>query len=61
MLVGPLGAAYVEQAAREVDVAQCYAAPNKARELLGWTATRGIDEMCADAWRWQSNNPNGYE
>jgi UDP-glucose 4-epimerase len=43
------------------DVAICYADPTKAKEELGWVATRGIEEMCRDAWRWQSNNPNGYE
>jgi UDP-glucose 4-epimerase len=46
---------------RPGDVASCYADPTKAREELGWSASRGIDEMCTDAWRWQSNNPNGYE
>lgn len=40
---------------RAGDVAACYAAPQLAKELLGWQATRGIDEMCADAWRWQQN------
>ena len=43
------------------DVAISYADPTKAKEELGWVATRGIEEMCRDAWRWQSNNPNGYE
>jgi len=46
---------------RPGDVAICYADPTKAKEELGWVATRGIEEMCRDAWRWQSNNPNGYE
>ncbi|MCZ8519274.1 MULTISPECIES: UDP-glucose 4-epimerase GalE [Paenibacillus] len=45
---------------RPGDVAICYADPAKAREQLQWTAERGIEEMCADAWRWQSGNPNGY-
>ena len=45
---------------RPGDVATCYADPARARELLGWEATRGIQEMCADAWRWQSLNPQGY-
>ena len=35
--------------------------PTKANEELGWKAERGIDEMCEDSWRWQSNNPKGYE
>ncbi len=45
---------------RPGDVATCYADPARARELLGWEAARGIREMCADAWRWQSMNPQGY-
>lgn len=45
---------------RAGDVASCYADPSLARELLGWEAKRGIAEMCADAWRWQSMNPRGY-
>jgi len=47
-------------ARRPGDVAECYADPAYAKELLGWEAERGIDEMCRDAWRWQSQNPNGY-
>jgi UDP-glucose 4-epimerase len=46
---------------RPGDVASCYADPSRARRELGWSAERGIDQMCADVWRWQSNNPNGYE
>lgn len=46
---------------RPGDIAVCYANPSKAREELIWVAIRGIEEMCADAWRWQINNPNGYE
>ena len=45
---------------RPGDIAICYADPKRATEELGWTATRGIDEMCADTWRWQSKNPHGY-
>jgi UDP-glucose 4-epimerase len=45
---------------RPGDVACCYADPARARELLGWRATRGLDVMCEDGWRWQSMNPNGY-
>jgi UDP-glucose 4-epimerase len=45
---------------RPGDVAECYADPTYAEKELGWKAERGIDEMCADSWRWQSNNPNGY-
>ena len=46
---------------RPGDIAECWAAPDKAAAELGWTATRGIEEMCRDAWKWQSNNPNGFE
>lgn len=45
---------------RAGDVAQCYADPSLARELLGWEANRTLAQMCADAWRWQSANPDGY-
>jgi UDP-glucose 4-epimerase len=48
-------------ARRPGDIAACYADPKRAHGDLGWTAERGLDEMCADAWRWQSQNPNGYE
>lgn len=47
-------------ARRAGDVAQCYADPAMAAEELGWRAERGIAEMCADSWRWQSANPDGY-
>ncbi len=45
---------------RAGDIAACYANADKAKELLGWEATMGINKMCEDSWRWQSNNPNGY-
>ena len=45
---------------RAGDIATCYCAPEKAKRELGWEAEYGIDEMCADSWRWQSMNPNGY-
>lgn len=45
---------------RAGDVATCFADASLAEKVLGWKASRGIDEMCADTWRWQSNNPNGY-
>lgn len=48
-------------ARRPGDIAACYADPAKAHRDLGWKAGRGIDDMCRDAWRWQSGNPNGYE
>ncbi len=46
---------------RPGDIAECFADAAKAKNELGWEATRGIEEMCEDAWRWQSNNPNGFE
>ncbi len=46
---------------RPGDIAWSYADPAKAQKELGWSTVKGIDEMCADAWRWQSQNPNGYE
>ena len=45
---------------RPGDIASCYADPTKAEKELGWTAKRDIVEMCKDAWRWQSENPDGY-
>jgi UDP-glucose 4-epimerase len=45
---------------RTGDIAASYADPGRANAELGWTATRTIDDMCVDAWRWQSQNPNGY-
>ena len=46
---------------RAGDIAKCYADATKAKNELNWEATRGLDEMCEDSWRWQSGNPNGYE
>ncbi|MCR5000307.1 MAG: UDP-glucose 4-epimerase GalE [Lachnospiraceae bacterium] len=46
---------------RAGDIATCYADPSLAKKELGWVAEYGIDEMCADSWRWQSMNPNGYK
>jgi len=45
---------------RPGDVAACYADPAHAKKVLGWEARRGIEAMCVDHWRWQSENPNGY-
>jgi UDP-glucose 4-epimerase len=45
---------------RPGDIATCYADPSLAERLLGWKAERGIDQMCADHWKWQSENPAGY-
>lgn len=47
-------------ARRPGDIAACYADPSKAEKELSWRATRGIEEMCGDTWRWQTMNPNGY-
>ncbi len=46
---------------RAGDIAKCYADPSYAKEVLGWEAKKGINEMCEDSWRWQSHNPNGYK
>lgn len=45
---------------RPGDIAECYADPTKAREVLGWTAERDLHKMCEDSARWQRNNPDGY-
>lgn len=45
---------------RAGDIAMCYADPAKAKTELGWSADRTLDEMCADSWKWQTQNPNGY-
>ncbi len=52
---------YAVKERRPGDIAACYADATKAKEELGWTAQYGIKEMCEDSWRWQSQNPNGYE
>ena len=52
---------YVIKDRRPGDIATCYADAKKAKEELGWEAENGIVEMCRDSWRWQSNNPNGFE
>ncbi|MDD3360285.1 MAG: UDP-glucose 4-epimerase GalE [Hespellia sp.] len=45
---------------RAGDIATCYSDPAKAKKELGWVAEHGIEDMCADSWRWQSMNPDGY-
>lgn len=45
---------------RDGDIATCYCDPSKAKRELGWQATRSLEEMCEDSWRWQKQNPNGY-
>ena len=52
--------AYQIKPRRPGDIASCYANADKAKTELGWEAQYGIREMCADAWNWQSKNPNGY-
>ena len=52
---------YVIKPRRAGDIATCYSDASKAERELGWKAENDIKEMCADSWRWQSNNPNGYE
>lgn len=51
---------YQVQGRRAGDIAACYADPSFAQASLGWSAARGLQVMCADAWRWQSANPHGY-
>ena len=46
---------------RPGDIAYCYADASKALNVLGWKAERDIYKMCEDTWRWQKNNPNGYD
>jgi UDP-glucose 4-epimerase len=48
-------------ARRPGDVAVCFADVTRARDWLGWSAQRGLDTMCTDAWRWQAANPRGFE
>lgn len=66
-----LAQAYGKAADREIplvfaprrpgDIDACYADPGHAFATMGWKATRGLDQMCVDSWRWQSSNPNGFE
>lgn len=51
---------YQVVARRPGDIAMCYADPGKAKREMGWAATRDLRQMCADSWRWQVNNPQGY-
>ena len=52
---------YVIKPRRAGDIATCYSDASLAEKELGWKAENGIKEMCEDSWRWQKNNPNGYE
>ena len=51
---------YVIDPRRPGDISVCYSDPTKAKEVLGWTAEKNLEDMCRDAWNWQSNNPDGY-
>ena len=53
--------AYRITARRAGDIACCYADPAYAKQLIDWQATKGLQAMCDDTWKWQSNNPNGYQ
>ena len=46
---------------RAGDIAECYADPTKAKEVLGWTAEKTLEDMCRDSWNWQKKNPKGYD
>lgn len=52
---------YVIKERRAGDIATCYSNADKAYKELGWKAEKNIEDMCRDSWRWQSNNPNGFE
>lgn len=52
---------YKIEARRPGDIDKSYADASYAKKVLGWIAENGIEEMCEDTWRWQKNNPNGYE
>jgi UDP-glucose 4-epimerase len=52
---------YVIAERRAGDIARCYADPSRAERELGWSARYDLDAMCADTWRWQITNPNGYQ
>lgn len=51
---------YVIDPRRPGDIATCYSDPTKAKEVLGWSAEKTLEDMCKDAWNWQSKNPDGY-
>ena len=48
------------QSRRDGDVARCFADISKAKQLLGWTPKRSLEQICIDGWNWQSKNPDGY-
>jgi UDP-glucose 4-epimerase len=51
---------YRVTARRPGDIATCFADASKAEKILGWKATRSLNQMMADTWNWQSHNPQGY-
>ena len=51
---------YQIDARRPGDIAECWSDPAKAEAVLGWKAEKNLEDMCRDAWRWQSQNPDGY-
>ncbi|MEM5008296.1 UDP-glucose 4-epimerase GalE [Priestia megaterium] len=51
---------YIFTHRRPGDIDKCYADTTKATKKLGWTATKNLEDMCYDSWKWQKNNPNGY-
>ncbi|MPN50262.1 UDP-glucose 4-epimerase [bioreactor metagenome] len=52
---------YTVTGRRAGDTAECYADAGKAERELGWKASRTVEDMCRDSYRWQTNNPNGYK
>lgn len=46
---------------RAGDIAEFYVNVEKARDILGWEVSLSLEDMCRDSWRWQSNNPNGFD
>ena len=61
MKVNEIDLPYEIQGRRDGDVPECYSDPAKAREGLGWTAEKTIEDMCRDTWNWQKKNPKGLE
>ncbi|NMA24687.1 MAG: UDP-glucose 4-epimerase GalE [Clostridiales bacterium] len=61
MRVNQIDIPYVFAGRRAGDIAECYADAEKASRLMGWKAELTLEDMCRDSWRWQKNNPNGYE
>ncbi len=52
---------YIFKERRAGDIATCYSDATKAKNELNWTASKNLEDMCRDTWRWQKNNPNGFE